>query len=253
MKKRTPKTNSSKAATRPRVRENGVKDIKSRTPLCAENVIGALRIVCGHRSHILKSFKACVRILTSSIAASSRIFYYYRTRPGYIRVQFEYSYLRSISPQVLVAFIPCLHRAQLKLGIGRQIRLSPKYIRINRRCDDGRFRWFNLTQLSVEDVEDLQAHVMTPEEVEVFGQKSKRRRYMASQDLVENMMGELGQSLDHLMDLCRSGSSGLSEAAQSHQAVDTQPDVTSDSAPDGIWALRRYRRDMASEQQLRSL
>lgn len=114
MKKRTPKTNSSKAATRPRVRENGVKDIKSRTPLCAENVIGALRIVCGHRSHILKSFKACVRILTSSIAASSRIFYYYRTRPGYIRVQFEYSYLRSISPQVLVAFIPCLHRAQLK-------------------------------------------------------------------------------------------------------------------------------------------
>ena len=45
MKKRTPKTNSSKAATRPRVRENGLKDIKSRTPLCAENVIGALLLL----------------------------------------------------------------------------------------------------------------------------------------------------------------------------------------------------------------
>jgi hypothetical protein len=32
---------------------------------------------------------------------------------------------------------------------------------------------------------------------------------MASQDLVENMMGELGQGLDHLMDLCRAGPLGL--------------------------------------------
>lgn len=180
--------------------KNSVKGSTSTTYSWSKAVIQSAKILYRfarsarllYRRHnpLSKRLKAGIRSAWSYIETSSSIYHYYRTRPGRVRLQFDCDYLCSISPRVLKAFIPYLieQSERPRSGFGRQIRLFTDSIWIQRRCEGGGFKWYELSTLTEEEVTHLESHRMSHVEVLAHGRFVRRRPPYEMAEALKNLL-----------------------------------------------------------------